>query len=112
MDIIEYEEYVKFTESFLDTIDFSDYIKRDGKVHDTMERIEDDNFGLYKMFCEKAQAEGRLPAIVEKEDPDFSEIFNVMDEGDFIIYSEKRCGKRMTYEVISVTNYWGSNYKK
>ena len=112
MNIKEYEDYINFTESFLDTIDFGNYIKKDGKVHDTMERIKDDNIGPYKTFCEKARAEGRLPEIIEKEDPDFSEIFNVMDEGDFIIYSEKRCGKRITYEVVSITNYWGSNYNK
>ena len=50
--------------------------------------------------------EGTLPEIVEKEDPQFCEIFNVMDESDFIDYVERRYGKNMTCEVTTVTNYW------
>ena len=106
MDIKEYEEYIKFTKSFLDTLDISGYIKKDERVHDTIEQIEDSDFRLYKAFCEKARLEGTLPEIVEKEDPKFCEIFNVMDESDFIDYFEKRYGKNMTYEVTTVTNYW------
>ena len=106
MEIKDYEEYIKFTESFLDTLDIGSYIKKDGKVSDTIYQIEDSDFRLYKAFCEKARAEGTLPWIVESEDPEFREIFNVMDESDFICYLEKRYGGNMTYEVTTVTNYW------
>ncbi len=113
MEMKEYEEYIGFTESFLDTIDISRYIKQDGMVRDTIRQIEDCDFRLYKAFCEKAHTEGTLPEIVEKEDPEFREIFNLMDESDFIDYIERRYGKNMTYEVTNVTNYWmSSNFKK
>lgn len=106
MDIKEYEEYIKFTESFLDTLDISSYIKKDGRVHDTVRQIEDSDFRLYKAFCKKARTEGMLPDIVEKEDSEFCEIFNAMDESDFIDYIGKRYGKNITYEITTVTNYW------
>jgi len=106
MDIKDYEEYIKFTKNFLDTLDISSYIKKDGRVYDTIRQIEDSDFRLYKSFCEKAHTEGTLPKIVEEEDPKFCEIFNVMDESDFIDYIEKRYGKSMSYEVTTVTNHW------
>ena len=107
MEMKEYEEYIGFTESFLDTIDISNgYIKKDGRVYDTIRQIEDCDFRLYKAFCEKARTEGTLPGIVENEDPEFCEIFNAMDESDFIDYIERRYGKVMAYEVTNVTNYW------
>lgn len=109
MEIKDYEEYIKFTKSFLDTLDIRSYIKKNGRVRDTISQIEDYDFRLYRAFCEKARTEGTLPAIVEKEDPKFCEIFNAMDESDLIDYIEKRYGKNMTYEVTTVTNYWRVN---
>lgn len=108
MNTKDYEEYIEFTKSFLDTLDISNggYIKKDGRVYDTIRQIEDCDFRLYKVFCEKARIEGTLPKIVEEEDPKFCEIFNVMDESDFIDHLEKRYGENMTYEVTTVTNYW------
>lgn len=44
---------------------------------------------------------------MEEEDPKFCEIFNVMDESDFVDYVEKRLGKKnMSYEQEIITIYW------
>lgn len=50
MEIQDYEEYIKFTKSFLDTLDLSSYIKKDVRVYDTISQIEDFDFRLYKVF--------------------------------------------------------------
>ena len=107
MDGKQYDDYISFTHKFLDTIDVAEYIKPNEVVGGSMRKIENDKSILYRTFCEYAEKNGSLPDIVKEEDPDFSEIFNVMDEDDFVSYVEKRLGKtNMLYEHEVVTKYW------
>lgn len=107
MDGKQYDEYLEFTHKFLDTINVEDYITKNAKVCESMRDIDDENFRLYIAFCKEAEKNGTLPDIVKEEDPEFCEIFNVMDETDFVDYVEKRLGKKnMSYEQETITIRW------
>ena len=107
MDRKQYDEYLEFTHKFLDTINIENYITKDARVRESMRQIEDCDFRLYKAFCEEAEKNGTLPDIVKEEDPEFCEIFNVMDETDFVDYVENRFEKEcMSYEQEIITLRW------
>lgn len=107
MDGNQYDDYINFTHKFLDTINVESYITKHAKVCESMRGIENDFTTQYKAFCEEAEKNGCLPDIVKEEDPDFSEIFNVMDEYEFVCYVENRFEKEcMTYEQEIVTIRW------
>ena len=107
MNAAIFDEYTKFSHSFLDTIDIKSYVQHGVDVNDTMNLIRTEHAQHYKDFCQAAKKEGTLPECVKEEDGDFDYIFNVMDEYDFIDYVENRLGgKYLTYEEVTTRNYW------